>query len=228
MGQSQTETNYKEVLETFYGQPYWIKYQKMKENNPKFKIQFKNSNDNSIVFLSPSDMDRLNLFRGDTIVVFTKLKMIYFVVLQDDEIPEGLIVMSKNAAKHCKEEEGNIVYLDVDAGMNIKFGTEITISPLNPMNNNAVFIIILGDYFRESYRPVTLGETFEVLDNDFIVTSIKPRDCVACIVAPDTTINIGEIIYGNVDNESFTFIEDIFSSNLFSRNEVLDLKFSFK
>jgi formylmethanofuran dehydrogenase subunit D len=231
MGQSQTteKRNYKEILEEFHQGPYWRKFQQVQEKGSKLQIiSKKESADNSVVYLSHDDMDKFNLFRGDTITIFTKSKMIIFVVLEDSSVKSGSISFSKSVARNCLMNEGDFVYLENSYSSNqISYGKKITISPLNPTVMNEDFLKILLPYFCEAYRPKTIGETFEWLNNDYLVSSVESIDSISCIVAPETKIEVGEIIWGNIHEVGFTFIEDLFTSKLFTKDGGFDVKFSF-
>eukprot|EP01116_Phalansterium_solitarium_P005963 TRINITY_DN18287_c0_g1_i1.p1 TRINITY_DN18287_c0_g1~~TRINITY_DN18287_c0_g1_i1.p1 ORF type:complete len:811 (+),score=264.24 TRINITY_DN18287_c0_g1_i1:148-2580(+) len=151
------------------------------------------TDDNSVVSLHPSIMEKLQLFRGDTVLLKgKKRKDTVCIVLHDDTCPDTKIRMNKVVRNNLRVRLGDIV--SVHACPDVKYGKKIHVLPLDDtiegLSGN-LFEIYLKPYFLEAYRPVRKGDTFLVRGGmravEFKVVATDPDEF--CIVAPDTVIH---------------------------------------
>ncbi|KAM0852114.1 hypothetical protein ACQ4PT_051981 [Festuca glaucescens] len=118
------------------------------------------NDDNSVVALHPDTMERLQLFRGDTVLLKgKKRKDTICIVLADDTCEEAKVRMNKVVRKNLRVRLGDIVSVH-------------------------------QSYFLEAYRPVRKGDLFLVRGGmrsvEFKVIETDPAEY--CIVAPNTEI----------------------------------------
>lgn len=151
------------------------------------------TDDNSVVSLHPSVMEKLQLFRGDTVLLKGKKRRdTVCIVLHDDTCPDTKIRMNKVVRSNLRVRLGDIV--SVHACPDVKYGKKIHVLPLDDtiegLSGN-LFDIYLKPYFLEAYRPVRKGDTFLVRGGmravEFKVVATDPEEF--CIVAPDTVIH---------------------------------------
>jgi transitional endoplasmic reticulum ATPase len=151
------------------------------------------NDDNSVVSLHPVTMEKLQLFRGDTVLLKGKKRRdTVCIVLHDDTCEEGKIRLNKVVRNNLKVRLGDIV--SVHACPDVKYGKRVHILPIDDtiegLTGN-LFETFLKPYFLEAYRPVRKGDTFLVRGSmravEFKVVETDPAEY--CIVAPDTVIH---------------------------------------
>ncbi|KAF7457443.1 cell division protein CDC48CY [Cryptosporidium felis] len=151
------------------------------------------NDDNSVVCLSPSKMEELKLFRGDTILLKGKKRRdTICIVLVDPDLEEGKIRMNKVVRKNLRVKLGDTVSV-LECG-DVPYGKRIHVLPfddcLEGITGN-LFETYLKPYFLEAYRPVKKGDAFLVRGGfrpiEFKVVGVDPEEY--CIVAPDTVIH---------------------------------------
>lgn len=151
------------------------------------------NDDNSVVSLHPNTMEKLQLFRGDTVLLKgKKRKETVCIVLHDETVEETKIRMNKVVRNNLRVRLGDII--SVHQCPDVKYGKRIHVLPIDDtiegLTGN-LFEIYLKPYFLEAYRPVKKDDTFIVRGGmrsvEFKVVETDPGDY--CIVAPDTVIH---------------------------------------
>jgi len=151
------------------------------------------NDDNSVVSLHPNTMEKLQLFRGDTVLLKgKKRKDTVCIVLHDDTCEENKIRMNKVVRNNLRVRLGDIV--SVHQCPDVKYGKRVHVLPIDDtiegLSGN-LFELFLKPYFLEAYRPVRKGDTFLVRGSmravEFKVVETDPAEF--CIVAPDTVIH---------------------------------------
>eukprot|EP01012_Entosiphon_sulcatum_P006927 TRINITY_DN1339_c0_g1_i1.p1 TRINITY_DN1339_c0_g1~~TRINITY_DN1339_c0_g1_i1.p1 ORF type:complete len:782 (-),score=172.63 TRINITY_DN1339_c0_g1_i1:42-2387(-) len=159
----------------------------------KLIVEEATRDDNSVVSLHPTNMDALELFRGDTVQLKgKKRKDTVCIVLADDTCPEGKIRVNKVVRKNLRVHLGDVVH--VYQCKDIKYGQRVHILPIDDTVENLtgdLFETFLKPYFMEAYRPVRKGDLFlargAMRAVEFKVVETDPGDY--CIIAPDTVIH---------------------------------------
>lgn len=151
------------------------------------------NDDNSVISLHPATMEKLQLFRGDTVLIKgKKRKDTVCIVLHDDTCDETKVRMNKVIRNNLRVRLGDIV--SVNQCPDVKYGKRIHVLPIDDtiegLTGN-LFEMYLKPYFLEAYRPVRKGDTFLVRGGmravEFKVVETDPVEY--CIVAPDTVIH---------------------------------------
>lgn len=150
------------------------------------------NDDNSVVALHPKTMEKLQLFRGDTVLLKgKKRKDTVCIVLSDDTVEEAKIRINKVVRKNLRVKLGDIV--SVHQCTDVKYGKRIHVLPIDDTIEGItgnLFDVFLKPYFLEAYRPVRKGDTFLARGGmrsvEFKVVETDPAEY--CIVAPDTEI----------------------------------------
>jgi len=151
------------------------------------------NDDNSVISLHPATMEKLQLFRGDTVLIKGKKRRdTVCIVLHDDTCEESKIRMNKVVRNNLRVRLGDIV--SVHQCPDVKYGKRIHVLPIDDtiegLSGN-LFDLFLKPYFLEAYRPVRKGDTFLVRGGmravEFKVVETDPAEY--CIVAPDTVIH---------------------------------------
>eukprot|EP00775_Hariotina_reticulata_P003458 gene3458-3729_t len=150
------------------------------------------NDDNSVVALHPKTMDKLQLFRGDTVLLKgKKRKDTVCIVLSDDTVDESKIRINKVVRKNLRVRLGDIV--SVHQCTDVKYGKRVHVLPIDDTIEGItgnLFDAFLKPYFLEAYRPVRKGDTFlsrgGMRSVEFKVVETDPAEY--CIVAPDTEI----------------------------------------
>ncbi|KAK2967111.1 hypothetical protein RJ640_004087 [Escallonia rubra] len=150
------------------------------------------NDDNSVVAMHPSTMEKLQLFRGDTILIKgKKRKDTVCIALADDTCEEPKIRMNKVVRSNLRVRLGDVV--SVHQCPDVKYGKRVHILPLDDTIEGVtgdLFDAYLKPYFMEAYRPVRKGDHFLVRGGmrsvEFKVIETDPGDY--CIVAPDTEV----------------------------------------
>ncbi|PQM36977.1 hypothetical protein Pyn_05237 [Prunus yedoensis var. nudiflora] len=148
--------------------------------------------DNSVVTLHPESMERLQLFRGDTILIKGKRrKDTVCIVVADDKCEEPKIRMNKVVRSNLRVRLGDVV--SVYQCADVKYGKSVHVLPVDDSIQGVtgnLFDTYLRPYFFEAYRPMRKGDLFLVRGGmrsvEFKVVDTDPPEY--CVVAPDTEI----------------------------------------
>jgi len=154
--------------------------------------------DNSCILLSPSKMEELQLFRGDSVLIKGKKRHeTVCIALANEQTDDSKIRMNRVIRKNLRVKLGDVVSLH-SAG-EVKYGTRIHVLPFEDSVQGitgSLFDIYLKPYFQDSYRPVKKGDYFLVRGGfrpvEFKVIEVDVKDESeedVCIVAPETTIH---------------------------------------
>ncbi|KAK3022855.1 hypothetical protein RJ639_046042 [Escallonia herrerae] len=113
------------------------------------------NDDNSVVAMHPSTMEKLQLFRGDTILIKgKKRKDTVCIALADDTCEESKIRMNKVVRSNLRVRLGDVV--SVHQCPDVKYGKRVHILPLDDTIEGVtgdLFDAYLKPYFMEAYRP---------------------------------------------------------------------------
>lgn len=151
------------------------------------------NDDNSVVSLHPNTLQKLQLFRGDAILIKGKKRRdTVCIVLHDETVEESKIRMNKVVRNNLKVRLGDVA--SVHQCPDIKYGKRIHVLPIDDtiegLTGN-LFELYLKPYFLEAYRPVRKGDSFLVRGGmravEFKVVETDPAEY--CIVAPETVIH---------------------------------------
>lgn len=151
------------------------------------------NDDNSVIAINSNTMDKLELFRGDTVLVKgKKRKDTVLIVLIDDELPEGACRINRIVRNNLRIRLGDLV--TIHPCPDIKYATRISVLPIadtiEGLSGN-LFDAFLKPYFVEAYRPVRKGDHFVVRGNmrqvEFKVVDVEPEEYA--VVAQDTVIH---------------------------------------
>uniref|UniRef100_A0A803L8I6 Uncharacterized protein n=1 Tax=Chenopodium quinoa TaxID=63459 RepID=A0A803L8I6_CHEQI len=151
-----------------------------------------NVDDNSLVFINPAVMDKLNLFQGDTVLIKGKVRKNTICIIQGDEgCEECKIRMNKVVRANLRVRLGDVV--SVHEISDVKYGEKVHILPVDDTIDGvtgSLFDAYLKPYFMDVYRPVRKGDLFLVRGGmrsvEFKVVETVPAEY--CIVSPDTEI----------------------------------------
>ncbi|RZS09020.1 hypothetical protein BHM03_00040065, partial [Ensete ventricosum] len=163
------------------------------------------NDDNSVVALHPETMEKLQLFRGDTVLLKGKKRRdTICIALADDTCDEPKIRMNKVVRSNLRVRLGDVV--SVHQCQDVKYGKRVHILPIDDtiegVTGNlfdaylkrkfctAMLMIYFASYFQEAYRPVRKGDLFLVRGGmrsvEFKVIETDPPEY--CIVSPETEI----------------------------------------
>ncbi|KAL3677464.1 hypothetical protein R1sor_027412 [Riccia sorocarpa] len=150
------------------------------------------NDDNSVVALNMETMEKLQLFRGDTVLIKgKKRKDTVCIVLADETCEEPKIRMNKVVRTNLRVRLGDVV--SVHQCADVKYGKRVHVLPIDDTIEGItgnLFDAFLKPYFMEAYRPVRKGDLFLVRGGmrsvEFKVIETDPAEY--CIVAPDTEI----------------------------------------
>ncbi|KAG0749474.1 hypothetical protein G6F16_004490 [Rhizopus arrhizus] len=159
----------------------------------KLMVDDATNDDNSVITLSSATMERLQLFRGDTVIVKgKKRKDTVLIVLADDDMEDNKARINKVVRNNLRIRLGDVITLHPCP--DIKYGKRIHVLPIDDtvegLTGN-LFETFLKPYFLEAYRPVRKGDTFLVRGGmravEFKIVETEPEPY--CIVAQDTVIH---------------------------------------
>ncbi|KAJ6672339.1 AAA-FAMILY ATPASE [Salix viminalis] len=150
------------------------------------------NDDNSVVAMNPATMEKLQFFRGDTVLIKgKKRKDTVCIVLADEQCEEPKIRLNKVVRANLRIRLGDVV--SVHQCPDVKYGKRVHILPIDDTIEGVtgnLFDAYLKPYFLESYRPVRKGDLFLVRGGmrsvEFKVIETEPGEY--CVVAPDTEI----------------------------------------
>lgn len=151
------------------------------------------NDDNSIISMSSNTMEKLQLFRGDAVLVKgKKRKDTVLVVLADDDMEDGICRINRVTRNNLRVRLGDVV--SIHACPDIKFATRISVLPIADTIEGltgSLFDVFLKPYFVDAYRPVRKGDHFVVRGGmrqvEFKVVEVEPEDYA--IVSQDTIIH---------------------------------------
>jgi len=151
------------------------------------------NDDNSVVALHPATMEKLQLFRGDTVLIKGKKRRdTVCIVLHDETVEESKIRMNKVVRQNLRVRLGDLI--SVHQCTDVKYGKRVHVLPIDDtiegLSGN-LFDLYLKPYFLEAYRPVRKGDLFLVRGGmravEFKVVETDPAEY--CIIAPDSVIH---------------------------------------
>ncbi|CAG8461074.1 2774_t:CDS:2 [Ambispora gerdemannii] len=157
------------------------------------------NDDNSVMTVSPATMDRLQLFRGDTVLIKGKKRRdTVLIALSDDAVDDTKVRINKVVRTNLRVRLGDVVSIHLCS--EIKNGHRIHVLPIDDTIEGVtgnLFDVYLKPYFLEAYRPVRKGDLFLVRGGmravEFKVVETEPPEY--CIVSPETVIHCeGEAI----------------------------------
>jgi len=178
-----------------------------KKRPNRLMVEDATNDDNSVIALSQTKMDELQLFRGDSVLLKgKKRKQTVCIVLQDDACTDDKVLMNRVVRNNLRVRIGDVI--SVQACPDIRYGTRIHVLPIDDtiegLTGN-IFEVFLKPYFLEAYRPVYKGDLFIVRGGmravEFKVVETDPVNY--CIVSQDTVIFCeGEAIKREEEEES--------------------------
>ena len=184
---------------------------KRKASPNRLLVDDATNDDNSVISMNTATMEKLQLFRGDTVLVKgKKRKDTVLIVLADDTCDEAKVRVNKVVRSNLRVRLGDVV--TVHPCPDIKYGARIHVLPIDDtiegLTGN-LFDTYLKPYFLEAYRPVRKGDLFLVRGGmravEFKVVECDPSPY--CIVAPDTVIHTeGDAIKREDEEASLTEI----------------------
>lgn len=152
------------------------------------------SEDSSVVNINPEDAAKLELFRGDVVLIKGKRKAeTCAVVIPDENCPVGTIRTNRLTRTNLKCRNADIV--TVTACQANTWGKHVLILPyedsLEGISTENLFDVYLKPYFTEAYRPVHEGDTitcrFANHPVDFKIVKTDPEPF--CVVTSSTVIH---------------------------------------
>lgn len=184
---------------------------KTKEKPNRLLVEEAVNDDNSVVHMSPTKMDQLELFRGDTVLLKgRKRRETVAIVISDDTCPNEKMRMNRCIRNNLRVRLGDVITVQPCA--DIKYGKRIHVLPIDDTVEGlagSLFEVYLKPYFLEAYRPIHKGDLFLVRGGmravEFKVVETDPAGY--CIVAPDTVIHCeGDPIKREEEEESLNEI----------------------
>ncbi|KAI9476812.1 AAA ATPase cdc48 [Coemansia sp. RSA 989] len=159
----------------------------------KLMIDEATSDDNSVAMISQNTLEKLGLFRGDTILVKGKKRRdTVLIVVPDDDCEDNKVRLNRVVRNNLRTRLGDIV--SIHPLPDIRYGKRIHVLPIDDTVEGLtgdLFEVYLKPYFLEAYRPVRKGDTFLVRGTmravEFKVVETDPDEY--CIVAQDTVIH---------------------------------------
>lgn len=152
------------------------------------------TDDNSIIVMSEATMDKLNLFRGDQVLVKGKKRRDTILVVmhsEPGECDDSKVRINKVVRKNLRVRLGDVI--SIHPCPDIKYGTKVQILPIDDTCEGitgSLFEVFLKPYFLESFRPVRKGDTFLARGGmravEFKIVETDPPEY--CIVTQDTEI----------------------------------------
>lgn len=181
----------------------------MTDQSNRFIVEDAVDDDNSVVRLSSTTMEKLQLFCGDTAKFKgRKRRQTVSIVLSDDSCQHDHIRMNKVMQHNLRVQPGDIVTFE--EYQHVNYGKRVHILPYADLLSDITDDMLnehLQSYFRDAYRPVYIGDTFSLQIGtntvEFKVIETDPNSY--CIVAPETIIDC--------KGEPISRIEEQYSSN---------------
>jgi len=161
----------------------------------KLQVEESKQDDNSVVEMTQAKMDELKIFKGDTVLLKGKKRKdtvcIGLTVEEGDSMADDKIRMNKVVRNNLRVKFGDMV--SVHPCPDIPNGNRIHILPIDDTIEGVTGNLTetyLVPYFKDCYRPVRKGDTFQVRGGfkavEFKVVETDPGEF--CIVAPNTMI----------------------------------------
>lgn len=166
---------------------------KKKEKPNRLLVEESVNDDNSVVSLSQTKMDELQLFRGDTVLLRGKKRReTVCIILSDDTVPNEKVRMNRVVRGNLGVRLGDVI--SIQSCSDVKYGKRIHVLPIDDTVTGltgSLFEVFLKPYFMEAYRPIRRGDLFLVRGGmrgvEFKVVETDPTPY--CIVAPETVIH---------------------------------------
>lgn len=166
---------------------------KSKKRDNQLVVDDATTDDNSVITMNPNTVEKLELFRGDTVLVKGKKRHdTVLIVLIDEELPDGVCRINRVARNNLRVRLGDLV--TIHACPDIKYASRILVLPIADTVEGltgSLFDVFLKPYFVEAYRPVRKGDHFVVRGGmrqvEFKVVAVEPEDYA--IVAQNTVIH---------------------------------------
>lgn len=151
------------------------------------------NDDASVISMSSKTMEKLQLFRGDAVLIKgKKRKQTVLIAMADDDLDEGMCRMNRVSRNNVRVRLGDVI--TVHACADIKFATRISVLPIADTIEGltgSLFDLYLKPYFVDAYRPVHKGDHFVVRGGmrqvEFKVVEVEPEEFA--IVSQDTIIH---------------------------------------
>ncbi|KAJ1917403.1 AAA ATPase cdc48 [Mycoemilia scoparia] len=153
--------------------------------------------DNSVAVVSADTLETLGLFRGDmSLIKGKKRRHTIMAVINDDTVEGNKIRLNRVARKNLRVRLGDIVSLH--SVPEIKNASYISVSPysdtIEGLSGN-LFETHLKDYFFETHRPISVGDSFLVrgamraVEFKVSVVEVEGAETDYAIVGPETQID---------------------------------------
>ena len=164
---------------------------RQKTSPNKLMVDDSPHDDNSLVYLSEATLERLSLFRSDTVLLKGKRRReTVSIVLASEKCEDGKIQMNKVVRNNLRVRLGDLISIHSCEAV---YGEKIHVLPIDDsivgVTGN-LFDVYLKPYFLNNYRPVHKDDLFLVRGGmravEFKVVGCEPSPF--CIVGPDTQI----------------------------------------
>lgn len=151
------------------------------------------NDDNSIIGLSEKNFEKLELFRGDPVLLKgNEHHETICISMLDETCSDDCIRINHAVKRNLRVHSGEFVL--IQGNIYIQYGKSINILPvsgiLHRITDN-LLEVYLKPYFNENYRPVCTNDMFTIHTSaqevEFQVINTDPSPF--CIVAPDTIIH---------------------------------------
>ena len=121
--------------------------------------------DNSVVYLHPSKLAELQLFRGDVALLKGRLHhTTVAIVLADNTCDMSRVKINRTIRHNLRVHLGDLITVQ-PKGIDIPFGSRVHILPFEDTIQQIggdLFEVYLKPYFLDAYRPVKKGDYFKV------------------------------------------------------------------
>jgi transitional endoplasmic reticulum ATPase len=121
--------------------------------------------DNSVVYLHPTKLTELQLFRGDAVLLRGRLQhTTVAIALTDETCDASKVKINRSIRKNLRVHLGDIITVQ-PKGIDIPFGKRVHILPIDDTIQKIsgdFFEVYLKPYFLDAYRPVKKGDYFTV------------------------------------------------------------------
>ena len=121
--------------------------------------------DNSVVYLHPTKLTELQLFRGDAVLLKGRLHhTTVAIVLADETCDRSRVKINRTIRNNLRVRLGDLITVQ-PKGIDIPFGSRVHILPLEDTIqkiSGGLFDVYLKPYFLDAYRPVKKGDYFTV------------------------------------------------------------------
>ncbi|GLT56821.1 hypothetical protein SLA2020_298370 [Shorea laevis] len=171
---------------------YWTAILEHRKSPERLVVEEAVNDDNSVVAMHPETMEKLQFFRGDTVLIKgKKQKDTICIAIADETCEQPMIRMNQVVRSNLRVRLGDVV--SVHKCPDVKYGRRVHILPIDDTIEGItgnLFDAYLKPYFLEAYRPVRKGDLFVVRGGmrivEFKVIETDPGEY--CVIAPDTEI----------------------------------------